>query len=233
MTVAPASTDVARAAVHTAVKNLILRGSLRAGQKLVTDELAKRLGVSRMPVRETLERLQQEGFVVHVPHRGCFVAEITAEEARDLYGVREALEVHALRQTAAKGLTAAHLARLKAVLDTYATLVRDNVMRQRLQVDRDFHLTLAAIPGNQALLTMLQSVYERIFLKIRTEGYGVPRGAEGYEEHVLLFKALEAADFAKAEHMLTAHIRLGCDRLLAHIDAGGDSSVSPLPTRPR
>jgi DNA-binding GntR family transcriptional regulator len=214
----PVNEAALSASVYGAIKDMIISNLLRPGHKLVHEELAKSLGVSRTPVREALERLQQESFIVRVPRRGCFVSEITAGEARELYGVREALELYALRQTAAIGLTPANIRALEGVLRKYAALVKDNVMRERLQVDRDFHLTLAAIPGNRALSDMLEAVYERIFLKIRTEGFRTTRGAEGYEEHVALLKALKKADFTKAEKMLAKHITQGRNRLLAHIE---------------
>lgn len=213
-----------RTSAYAAIKDMIMVGRLRPGRKLAHEELANALGVSRMPVRQALERLEQEGFIVYIPRRGCFVAEITVEEARELYGVREALEVYALRQTAMIGLTPGSLDSLESVLMKYESLVRENVMRERLQVDRDFHLALAAIPGNRALSASLQTVYERIFLKIRTEGFRTPRGREGYEEHVALLKALKGNDFVNAEQMLVKHIRQGCARLLDHID---ESSSAP------
>jgi GntR family transcriptional regulator, rspAB operon transcriptional repressor len=231
--VASGSDTALRSSAYGAIKQMILAGSLRPGRKLVHDELATALGVSRTPVREALERLQQEGFLTYIPRRGCFVSEITADEARELYGVREALEVYALRQTAALGLTRDNIVALEAVLETYATLVRDNVMRQRLQVDRDFHLALAAIPGNRALSSILESVYERIFLKIRTEGFRTPTGAEGYKEHVQLLRMLKAGDFPGAEKMLAMHITQGRDRLLSHIEDSAHGSAGVLPLKRR
>jgi DNA-binding GntR family transcriptional regulator len=147
--------------------------------------------------------------------------------------VREALEVYALRETAKLGLKRQDFAPLERVLETYAGLVRDNVMRQRLQVDREFHVTLAALPGNRALSQMLESVYERIFLKIRTEGFRTT-GAEGYQEHVQLLRSLKRGDFGAAESMLTAHITQGRDRLLDHIaeSAWDEGAVVPLRTLP-
>ncbi|MDO8630206.1 MAG: GntR family transcriptional regulator, partial [Phycisphaerales bacterium] len=170
--------------VYKTIKNRILHSLLRPGNKLGHQELAESLGVSRTPVREALERLQQEGFVVRRPRRGYFVAEIEAGEARDLYEIREALETYALRRAAVVGLTRAKVRELDAILKKYAELVRDNVMRQRLVVDRDFHLALGAIPGNRVLSNSLEAVYERIVLKIRTEGFRTTRGEEGYKEHV-------------------------------------------------
>lgn len=212
---------------------MILTNGVRPGHKLVHDELAKALGVSRTPVREALERLQQEGFIVHIPRRGCFVNEITADEARELYGVREALEIYALRQTAKVGLTPANIRELAALLRKYAGLVKENAMRDRLLVDRDFHLALAAIPANRALSTTLEAVYERIFLKIRTEGFRTTQGVEGYEEHVALLDALKKPDFAKAEKMLAAHISDGRNRLLAHIADSVRSELRVIPLRPK
>jgi DNA-binding GntR family transcriptional regulator len=82
--------------VHEQLRESILAGELKPGGRLVESDLAQRLGVSQGPVREALARLREEGLIIALPHRGSFVSEITVEEARDLYRIREYIERRAI-----------------------------------------------------------------------------------------------------------------------------------------
>jgi DNA-binding GntR family transcriptional regulator len=82
--------------VHEQLRENILSGVLKPGERLVESDLAQRLGVSQGPVREALARLREEGLIIALPHRGSFVSEITVEEARDLYVTREYIERRAI-----------------------------------------------------------------------------------------------------------------------------------------
>jgi len=212
--------------VYAALKELIVDNRLRPGVKLTHQELAERLKVSRTPVREALERLYQEGFVVHRPRRGFYVAEIDEDEARELYELREALELYALRRSMARGLKPADLRMLEELNQRYRSLLRDDATRERMVADRDFHLALAACADNRALLRAMDGVFERLILKIRVEGYRTVRGVEALEEHLTLMQALHAEDAARAEQVLAAHIQGARRRLASHL-AGLGPAVSP------
>jgi GntR family transcriptional regulator, rspAB operon transcriptional repressor len=203
--------------VYEAVKGEITSSRLRPGVKLIHQELAERLNVSRTPVREALERLYQEGFVTRVPRRGFFVAEIDEDEARELYELREALEIYALRRTMARGIKPADLRRLDGFNEAYRGLLHDETMRERMLVDRDWHLALAALADNRALLRALEAVFERLILKIRTDGYPTRRGEEALREHREMMKALRAEDQPLAERLLAEHIQGARRRLASHL----------------
>lgn len=211
------------AIVYDAIKAGIVAGRFLPGTKLTHQGLAEQLRVSRTPVREALERLFQEGFVTRLPRRGFYVAVIDENEARELYGLREALELYALEQSMAAEIGRADLRRLAGLNRDYAVLVRDGMTRERMIVDRDFHLALAALAGNHALSRSLEAVFERLILKIRTEGYRTVRGAEALAEHGALLAALRDGDRAGAARLLRAHIRGARSRLAAHLreTAGG------------
>src|ERR1700687_1858399 len=83
--------------VYEGIKQLILSGKLRPGQKLAERDLGERLKVSRTPIREALGRLVQDGLVESRPQRGHFVREVDAKTVEDLYDLREMLEKHAIR----------------------------------------------------------------------------------------------------------------------------------------
>ncbi len=205
------------AQVYEALKEQILSSQLRPGVKLIHQELAERFNVSRTPVRESLERLYQEGYVTRVPRRGFFVAEIDEDEARELYEMREALELFALKRAMARGLTASDLRKLDSFNQRYRDLLRDNTTRERMLVDRDWHLALAALSNNRVLLRTLESVFERLILKIRVDGYRTVRGEEALREHLEMMNALRAEDAIQAEQLLQSHIQGARRRLSSHL----------------
>lgn len=200
------TTESTNARIYKAIRDLITSYQLKPGVKLIHQELADKLGVSRTPVREALERLDQEGLVIRIPRRGFYVAEVGEEEARELYELREALELYALRKSMERGISPDSLAKLDAFGQKYKTLLRDDTLRERMIVDMDFHLQLAGFAGNSALVQALRGVFERLILRIRTEGYRLESGAEALREHIVLINALRSGNRRKSEDLLTAHI---------------------------
>jgi DNA-binding GntR family transcriptional regulator len=203
--------------VYEVIKSQILSNRLRPGHKLTHQGLAEMIGVSRTPIRESLERLYQEGFVTRIPNRGFFVAEITADEAHDLYGTREALEVYQIGHTFDVGVPSDGLKKLIEVNKRYYSMIKQNLTRDRLMADREFHLTLAAMSGNQYLVRTLDAIFERVILKRRVDGLHDVKGVESYQDHVDLIEALRSGDKAKAQRGLRNHIRGACERLLQQI----------------
>ncbi|MGE4241072.1 GntR family transcriptional regulator [Ramlibacter sp.] len=192
--------------VYHQIKDSILGNRLRPGNKLTHQALAEMLGVSRTPVRESLERLYQEGYVTRIPNRGHFVAEIDAREVRELYETREALESYAVQLIFRKGIAPAAGKRLGALNERYKLLCQDKLTRERLLMDREFHMALAEEAGNQYLSKTLGSVFDRLILKRRVEGFQDLRGVDPYNEHVALLAALDSNDEAAAQNVLRDHV---------------------------
>ncbi len=213
--------------VYDALKRQILNNQLRPGYKLGHQELAESLGVSRTPIRESLERLYQEGFVVRVLNRGYYVAEISASEAHELYETREALEVYELRRSMERGITAANLETLERINEQYHALIGGELTRQRLLIDRNFHLALAGISGNQFLCRTLASIFERLILKRRVDGYH-DTGMVPYGEHVELLNKLRLGNARAAERTLAHHIVGASNRLLRYLDSLHDTSAGSV-----
>ena len=215
---------------YESLKQAILDSHLRPGNKLTHESLAQLLGVSRTPIREALERLYQEGFLVKLPRRGFFVAEIGVSEARELYELREAVETHCLALSMSKGLTNAQLNQLEELNNKYCELLKPNGTRDRLVVDRDFHMMLARFAGNQLLLAVLDSAFERLILKISWDGFSTVRGIEAYKQHKTILKSLRTGNTAQARKFLAHHIKGACTRLLDHM-CGATNSPFEVPNR--
>jgi len=209
--------------VYQQIKDSILDNRLRPGTKLTHQMLAEMLGVSRTPVRESLERLYQEGYVSRVVNRGHYVAEINSGEVRDLYETREALETFAVQLLFAKGRTESAAQRLILINTDYRKTCEAKLTRERLQLDREFHLTLAGETGNKHLVKMLAGVFDRLILKRRIEGFQDLRGMDPYNEHVRLISALGNEDKAAALGVLNTHIGSSCERFdqFLKVERGG------------
>ncbi|MDO8874676.1 MAG: GntR family transcriptional regulator [Pseudolabrys sp.] len=203
---------------YGSIKRMILAGQLGPGRKLVHEDLAQVLNVSRTPVREALERLYQEGFVTRIPRRGFYVAGITREEAFGLYGAREALEVYALQVTMDRGrISKGSLAILGGYADRYAEFIKAQVLTERILADVLFHLKLAELSGNAYVVRILAQTFERLALKRRSEGYRYDRSQRAATEHTELLDALDRHDKRAAVQILKKHVLSARDALLSQL----------------
>ena len=160
------------------LREAIAQGTLAAGSVLRQDELAARLGFSRMPIRDALRQLEAEGLVTIHPTRGAFVARMEVREIREIYALRALLEAEALRLSCPL-LGAAALAEAAAVLER---LEREPEVGRWGQLNRRFHLTLYGACGNGRLLDLIEAQhraadrYVRVLLS--TLDYRAPSEAE-------------------------------------------------------
>lgn len=200
---------------------MILANQFRPGHKLTHQHLADLLTVSRTPVRQALERLYQEGYVIRIPARGFFVAEIDSHEARDLYDMRMALECFALRLAMSRdGIGEKQFKHLMELQKIYANHVTENALLERILSDREFHVYLASLSGNRYLEDTLSTVFERLILKRRVDGYwpGIgKRGSAGLKEHEELLRAIRAGRRSEAVRILQSHLRAAWVNYEAHL----------------
>jgi DNA-binding GntR family transcriptional regulator len=200
----------------TRIKRMVLNYDLRPGQKLEHQALSDRLGMSRTPVREALGRLTEEGFVMRVPHKGYFVAEITEAEARELFNLRELLELYSV-ENAIKNATPRDLADLRAILGTYKEAISQGVSRRMFLVDENFHLKIAEVGGGSLLKRLLTTIFEKIIMKRTMEGISPLSGLESYRRHLRIFKLIESRDVRGAREQVKNHVETGREAVLQQI----------------
>jgi len=201
---------------YESIKRDILSNRLRPGTKLTNQMLAENLGVSRTPVRESLERLCQEGYVKRVINRGYFVVEMDTDEVKALYQMREALELFAL-PIVIEQISVEQLSILHELNNRYRQLCSEPLSRERLLVDRDFHLQITAYSGNQYMYQVLAGIFDRLILKRRVEGFHDGRGLVPSQDHDLLLSAMEARNTQLALQILQTHINGACFRFLDYL----------------
>lgn len=198
------------------IKDMVLRYELRPGQKLEHQALAERLGMSRTPVREALGRLTEEGFVMRVPHKGYFVPEITEAEARELFELRECLELYSVER-AIKNCTNAQINELRSLLGQYKKAISRGVSRQMFLMDENFHLKIAEIGGSVTLKRMLTTIFEKIIMKRKIEGISPLSGLTSYRRHLKILKAIEKRDLREVRQQIREHVQAGKKAVLDQI----------------
>jgi DNA-binding GntR family transcriptional regulator len=196
------------------LRQLILDGQLPPGQALRPANLAPRLGVSVMPVREALRILEAEGLVTFRPRIGARVAEIREEDVEELYVVRGALEGLAAR-LGAKNLTDSDLADIHEAFDkmTAARAIED--FDAFSQYDREFHQRQYAASGRPALVKRILDLWDvgrRIYaVAPRTRVSIEP----AYAAHQAILEALDGRDAEAAELRTRIHTEESAERILS------------------
>ncbi|OON75117.1 GntR family transcriptional regulator [Streptomyces tsukubensis] len=188
--------------VCTAIRDDIVSGVYERGSKLTEELLARRYGVSRVPVREALRTLEAEGFVVTRRHAGACVAEPGEQEAADLLEIRTLLEPLGAAR-AARRRTEAHLRVLRG-------LVRLGQERARRDQDEDlrslgawFHETLAQASGADGLTHMLTQLRQKTAWMYTVDAPARP--AESWAEHGAIVDAVARGDAERAKILTALH----------------------------
>lgn len=117
----------------------------------------------------------------------------------------------------AAGLTPAAIGAIEEVNARYRELCLQNLSRERLMVDREFHLSLARLSGNQHLCCTLEGIFDRLILKRRVEGFHDTRGTEPYDDHVNLLAAMVAGQTELAQSILRHDINTVCSRFTQYL----------------
>lgn len=188
------------------VRELILSGRLGPGERIRQHELATDYGVSRLPVREALRQLENEGLVVQVPHSGARVSSISLAECAELYTLREALEPAVLAQSV-PNLTAADVEELELCLGRLEAVNGD--VAAWLMQDRLFHLGSFQACGMPTGLNLVERFYNQT-QPFRRSYYGALDEAKlkvVHLEHRLLFDAIARKDPGDAHAYQRSHIR--------------------------
>lgn len=215
--------------VYRNLRRSIIRGELAQGATLSETELARRLAVSKTPVREALSRLAQEGLLVTTPHKGAVVTNLSREDVEEIYRVRMQLEGLAARM-AAERLTEEHAKSLTAILDDLeaATAARDaTALRGRYVL---LHQTIWDASRTRRLPALLLSLQDYVEMS-RLSLFFEPSGLEvGLEEHGRVVRAIVARDPEGAEQAMVEHIGHTLELLRrAPVQAGARTGPAPSP----
>ena len=186
------------------IKQMIFDFVLLPGDRFSESDLVDRLQVSRTPLRQALQRLQREGFLLVFPKSGWQVAPLNFEVFDQLYDLRVLLETHAI----AKLCEAEERPVLKALADTWlvAEAERHPVQAMVDRMDEEFHSALVRATGNEEMVRVHDDITERIRIIRRLDFTKPARVQVTYDEHARIIRAISRRRTDEAQRLLRAHI---------------------------
>ncbi|MCL0106729.1 GntR family transcriptional regulator [Peptococcaceae bacterium] len=197
-----------REAVFEAVRDAIISGKFKPGERLMEVQLAEEMGVSRTPVREAIRKLELEGFVKIMPHKGAYVAKVSIKDIIDVFEVRAALEALAAR-LAAKRITEDELKQLKRAAMSIADLADGHDIHdieEAVKVDTGFHDIIYKASRNEKLVQFITHLREQM-KRFRATSLALPgRTKMALEEHEKIVQALWDRNEELAAELSRKHI---------------------------
>jgi DNA-binding GntR family transcriptional regulator len=191
--------------VYRLLKDSVIRHRFKPGERLLDQEIADNLGVSRTPVREALNRLGAEGLIEIVPRRGAFVIDLSAKDIKDIYEVREVLETLAIR-LAVPRLSDEDLVALAQITEACSAALDRKDYVACFELDREFHDRVVRLSGNAKLAeinTLLGGNIQTTRWRHCQDG---DRQQLSFEEHLEILEALKKRDAELASALVSDHI---------------------------
>ena len=187
--------------VYEKLRQGIIKGTLKPGQKLVMAALAKKFKTSETPIREAIRRLESDGYVTFTPHAGAMVTEINRQELSEIYLIRISLEALATR-LAVPFISQDDLIWLKKKNEEMKAVIEKDRYDQLARLNKAFHLRIykaAPFPRLYKMISNLWDAFER-WPSVFT--YIPERAASAIREHEQIIEALESADVDRADDLM-------------------------------
>jgi DNA-binding GntR family transcriptional regulator len=207
------------------IKEMMYHHEIVPGQKLLYQELARKLGMSITPIIQALNRLQLLNIVYSERNKGFYVGEADPVEAQELFIAREAFEIFLVPDIISH-LTDEKLERLEKALKEHVEAASLPQYRRMLMIrDTNFHLQMIEIAGNRVIYNLCKMIFEQIYLKYRPEYMRDERLKEAADEHQAILKALKERDARKARQLIRQHIKDGKDHVVGSLWHGREASL--------
>lgn len=192
--------------VFNTLRERILKGALKPGERLMEIHLADQLGVSRTPIREAIRMLELEGLVKMVPRKGAQVAKISREDLQDVLEVRKALDTLAVK-LACERITEDEITKLKMAEEEFERVLKVGDTTQIAEADVAFHDVIQVASKNKRLKSMISNLAERIYryrfeyIKQQSDG-----GKTLVMEHREIIRCIEEKEVDEAIKAIELHI---------------------------
>ena len=194
--------------VFSILRDRILTGVLKPGDRLLYNVIAAELSVSLTPIKEALLRLEQEGLIQIIPRKGAFVAKIGKRDAIEYTHIRLALESMAVETICQEnGASAEETQMLSEINDRLQHAVSENRIQESLELDNEFHKTLVSLSGNSRLLEIIgQMPLLNICAAVGAEYYVIRSGKTIVNTHAAIVEAVRQRDAVAAKQFLKDNI---------------------------
>jgi DNA-binding GntR family transcriptional regulator len=194
-----------RDVVFNTLRQEILTGKLKPGERLMEIHLANKLGVSRTPIREAIRKLELEGLVIMIPRRGAEVAQITLKSLEDVMEVRRALDVLAI-ELACDRMTDEDIEKLHEACASFDVAVTSKDTRQIAEADVNFHDIIVLSTNNSRLIQLVNNLSEQMY-RYRFEYLKDDTTHETLkQEHLEMYQSIVRKDKVTAAKAVRQHI---------------------------
>ena len=207
-----------REVVCETLREAIRSGVLKPGERLMEIQLADELGVSRTPVREAMRKLELEGYVIMLPRRGTYVANISIRDLNEVLEIRTTLDALA-SGLAAERITEEELEQLERLLVSIGENIETRNMKKVVEDDMEFHDLLYKASRNQRLVGIISNLREQM-TRFRSMSMSYPgRLKKTLEEHSRLVEAIAQRDVELAQKLAVEHMENSEQTLLIDMEA--------------
>ena len=194
-----------RDVVFNTLREAILKGDLKPGERLMELQLASKLGVSRTPIREAIRMLEQEGLAVTMPRRGAEVAKMTLKDMDDVVDICHELDEQAVRLACGK-ISEEQLGQLVEVKEEFEASTKSKDVKKIAEADVRFHDIIYEATGNPKLVTLLNNLREQVY-RYRVEYVKDPLNYPTLiAEHEAIVDAVKARDAKRAVQAMHEHV---------------------------
>jgi len=199
--------------VADTLRELIISNTYTQGHQLRQDEVARRLGVSHIPVRAAFQQLESEGLITNVPYKGAVVTRLSEAEIEEYFDIRATLEVDLLKRAIAH-ITPEAVTRARKIVARM-----DSAPPARWgELNWKLHEELYAVANRPMTLEFVRKIHDNLDRYVRIQlSLAEENRQRAHEEHIRLIDLCEAGDHAKALKLLHAHICGVRDDLLKHL----------------
>ena len=208
--------------VYEQLREEILSGAVRPGQRVSISRVARDLGVSDIPAREGVKRLEADGLVSFTTHKGAVVTRMGRHEVEELFAIRTELEALALSR-AAERIDATELARLRKILDAMGAAERGGDVAAYGRLNREFHMLAYAAQPYAKLRSMIESLWDSTDWCRRIFSTEAESMRASLAEHEAIYEALARADGDAAAAALRSQKQRAAAWLLERIHEDGDA----------
>lgn len=207
-----------REVVCETLRDAIRKGVLKPGERLMEIQLAEELGVSRTPVREAIRKLELEGYVIMMPRRGTYVANLSIRDVNEVFEIRTSLDSLA-SGLAAERITDEELERLQRLLVAIGGYIEANDMEKIVETDTEFHDLLYQASRNSRLVGIIFNLREQL-TRFRSTSMSFPgRLKATLEEHRRIVEAIAQGDVQEAQAAAEYHMEKSEQTLLSSMEA--------------
>lgn len=199
------------------IRDAIMTGALKPGEKVAEPDLAERFGISRTPIREAFRQLESEGYLTVIPRKGAVVTSFSPRDVEEFYAIKSILEGYAARRACEK-LSAKDIEKLRSINERLRHMADDGDVKHFFRIHNDFHDLFLKAADNEKLYVLITNLVRK-FERLRYASLSLPgRMKISVQEHDKIIEAFLKRDADKAETLVRKNAEYGGKVLMQETD---------------